>query len=42
MKTLIYCLAFVQGFVFDSRNQTKRIKGNKEMTAAPQFCFDST
>lgn len=30
MKILIYGLALVQRFVFEIKNQRKRIKGNKE------------
>ncbi len=30
MKILIYGLALIQGFVFESRNQTKGMKGNKK------------
>lgn len=31
MKILIYCLALIQGFVFERQNQTKGMKGNKKM-----------
>lgn len=31
MKILIYGLAVIQGFVFESPNQAERMKGNKKM-----------
>lgn len=40
MKILIYGLALIQGFVFERRNQRKRIKGNKEMDTVSRCCFD--